>query len=171
MTFRRIANQTIETRTARVPAMSLRHVAAALIAAAIPMSALGQDHTMITPDEVTWTSGPPSLPAGAEAAVLYGNPGEAELFALRLRIPEGYHIPPHTHPKPEVVTVISGTIHFGMGPEADQGATRAYEPGSFIVFEPGTAHYVYADEEVILQLNSTGPWSLEYVNPADDPRS
>jgi hypothetical protein len=36
--------------------------------------------------------------------------------------------------------------------------------------EPGTAHYVYADEETVIQLNSNGPWTLDYVNPADDPR-
>jgi hypothetical protein len=35
---------------------------------------------------------------------------------------------------------------------------------------PGMVHYAIADEETVIQLNSTGPWSLTYVNPKDDPR-
>ena len=33
-----------------------------------------------------------------------------------------------------------------------------------------TAHYAFADEDTVIQLNSTGPWALTYVNPTDDPR-
>ncbi len=42
--------------------------------------------------------------------------------------------------------------------------------GSFFVMSPGMQHYVYADEETVLQLNSNGPWGLTYVNEKDDPR-
>jgi hypothetical protein len=83
---------------------------------------------------------------------------------------KGYHIAPHTHPKPEVVTILSGTLLLGMGETADQGKAKALPAGSFFAMEPGMAHYVYADEETVLQLNSTGPWSLNYVNAKDDPR-
>jgi hypothetical protein len=38
------------------------------------------------------------------------------------------------------------------------------------VMSPGMQHYVYADEETVLQLNSNGPWGLTYVNEKDDPR-
>jgi len=31
-------------------------------------------------------------------------------------------------------------------------------------------HFVYADDETIIQINTVGPWSLEYVNSEDDPR-
>jgi hypothetical protein len=27
-----------------------------------------------------------------------------------------------------------------------------------------------ADEETIVQISTTGPWGLTYVNPKDDPR-
>jgi hypothetical protein len=33
------------------------------------------------------------------------------------------------------------------------------------------AHFAYAEGETVIQLNSIGPWGLEYVNPADDPRN
>lgn len=127
-------------------------------------------HTIKTPEEVTWRSGPPSIPPGAEAAVLHGDPSKEGLFALRLKLPAGYTLPPHTHPKPEIVTVISGTFHLGMGEAIDRDRAKALPAGSFFAFPPGMAHYAFTREETVIQLNSTGPWALTYVNPADDPR-
>jgi quercetin dioxygenase-like cupin family protein len=103
--------------------------------------------------------------------VLYGDPGKDGLFAMRLKLSKGYHVPPHSHPKPEVVTVISGTFRLGMGETADQGKATALSAGSLITLSPGMAHFVYADEETVVQLNSTGPWGITYVNAKDDPRN
>jgi quercetin dioxygenase-like cupin family protein len=128
------------------------------------------EHKVVPAPEVKWAPGPASIPPGAQAAVLYGDPGKEGLFALRLKVPNGYHIPPHTHPKPEIVTVISGTIRLGMGTSADQGKAQALPAGSFFALPPGMAQYVFADGDTVVQINSTGPWGLTYVNPKDDPR-
>jgi quercetin dioxygenase-like cupin family protein len=128
------------------------------------------DHVIVVPDEITWAAGPPSLPAGAEAAVLYGDPTAEGLFALRLKLPADYHIPPHTHPRPEVVTVISGTFRVGTGETANEDEVQDLAAGGFFAFAPDMAHYAYTDEETVVQLNSVGPWALEYINPEDDPR-
>ena len=127
-------------------------------------------HKVLTPQEIKWGPAPASIPPGAQAAVLYGDPGKEGLFALRLKLPKGYHIPPHTHPKPEVVTVVSGTFRLGMGKTADQSKAQALPAGSFFALSPGMEHYAFADEDTVVQLNSTGPWGLTYVNPKDDPR-
>jgi quercetin dioxygenase-like cupin family protein len=127
-------------------------------------------HTMIAPDDVKWGPAPKVLPAGAEAAVLFGDPTKEGLFALRLKAPAGYAVAPHTHPADEVVTVISGTTHLGMGETADRSATKAMPAGSFFALSPDTAHFVYFDEETVLQVTTNGPWGLKYVNPADDPQ-
>jgi hypothetical protein len=42
-------------------------------------------------------------------------------------LPDGYRVPPHTHPKTERVTVISGTFNIGMGDKFDEKATKAME--------------------------------------------
>jgi quercetin dioxygenase-like cupin family protein len=142
-------------------------------AVAVIMSAAGaQDagHRMLSPQEIKWAPAPPSIPPGAEVAVLYGDPSKDGLFAMRLKMPKGYKIAPHTHPKPEVLTVISGTFRLGMGEKADQSKAKAFGPGSFIALSPGMAHFAGADDDTIVQLNSTGPWALNYINPADDPR-
>jgi quercetin dioxygenase-like cupin family protein len=128
-------------------------------------------HKMFSPQEIKWTAAPPSIPAGAEAAVLFGDPSKDGLFAMRLKFPKGYKIAPHTHPKPEVLTVISGTFRLGMGETADASKAKAFAPGSFIALSPGMAHFAGADEDnTVVQLNSTGPWTLNYINQADDPR-
>ncbi len=127
-------------------------------------------HTMVSPDAVEWSSGPASIPPGAEAAVLFGDPSKEGLFALRLKMPDGYAIAPHTHPKPEVVTVISGAFKLGMGETADESKAEALPAGSFFALPPDMAHFAFAEGETVIQLNANGPWSLNYVNPADDPR-
>jgi len=145
-----------------------------LLAAAVfaPM-ALGQandGHTVLTTGDIKWSPAPPSIPAGAHAAVLYGDPGKDGPFALRLKLPKGYAIAPHTHPKPEIVTVISGMFRLGMGESADRSKGQPLAAGSFFALQPGMAHFAFADEDTVIQLNSTGPWMLTYVNPKDDPR-
>ena len=143
-------------------------ILAALVCAA-PALAM-EEHKVLTPNEVKWGAAPASNPKGAQAAAVYGDPSKEGLFALRLKIPAGYHIPPHTHPKPEVVTILSGSLRLGEGGTADKSKTKVLPAGSFFAMAPGMQHYVYADEETVLQLNSNGPWGLTYVNDKDDPR-
>jgi len=70
----------------------------------------------------------------------------------------------------EVVTVISGTARLGMGESADQARAERLPTGSFFALPPGMPHYAFAEEDTVIQLNSFGPWSLNYVRPEDDPR-
>jgi quercetin dioxygenase-like cupin family protein len=135
-----------------------------------PMAAAQTGHSLITPQDVKWGPAPPSLRPGAQAAMLYGDAGKEGIFAMRLKFPKGYQLPPHTHPKPEIVTVISGTMHLGMGRTADKSKAQALPAGSFFAVEPGMEHFGAFDEDTVVQINSTGPWGINYVNPADDPR-
>lgn len=129
------------------------------------------DATILPADKIAWSEGPPSIPPGAEAALLNGNPGAEELFALRLKLPADYHIPPHTHPRPEIVTVLSGTFLLGHGETADRDAAEPLPAGSFFALQPGHAHFAYVDGETVIQINSSGPWAIDYIDPADDPRT
>jgi len=127
-------------------------------------------HKIVTPQEIKWGPGPASFPPGAQAVALYGDPGKEELFALRFKLPDGYRIAPHTHPKQEIVTVISGTFRLGMGETADRDKAQPLPAGSLFALPPGMAHFAFVDGETVVQLNSMGPWTLTYVNPKDDPR-
>lgn len=129
-----------------------------------------EGHTIVSPQEIKWGPAPAMLPPGAQAAVLFGNPSKEGLFALRLKLPAGYRVPPHTHPVDEVVTVVSGKFNLGMGETADQSSAQPLPAGSFFALPPGTPHYAFIDEETVIQISTIGPWGLTYVNPADDPR-
>jgi quercetin dioxygenase-like cupin family protein len=152
-----------------LPTLTIAVVALAGVVSTAPADTM-DGHTIVAPEEIKWGPAPAVLPPGAEAAVLFGDPGKEGLFALRIKLPEGYSVPPHTHPVDEVVTVISGTFGLGMGETADQGATQPLPAGSFFALPPGAAHYVFTDEETVIQITTVGPWGLTYVNPEDDPR-
>lgn len=126
--------------------------------------------TIFTPDAIKWVKAPEALPNGAEVAVLEGDPSKKDFFTMRLKLPANYRIAPHTHPGHERVTVISGTLYFGHGKDGDSNKTIALPAGSYFSMEPKAAHYVFAREPVILQLNSTGPWKIDYFKSEDDPR-
>lgn len=145
-------------------------VAAAAVSAPQALAQAADGHSVVAASEIKWSPAPPSIPPGAQAAVLYGDPAKEGLFALRLKLPKGYALAPHTHPKPEIVTVISGMFRLGMGETADKSKAQPLGTGSFFALHPGMAHFAFADEETVIQLNSSGPWTLTYVNPNDDPR-
>lgn len=136
-----------------------------------PRTAYGPDsHIQILADEIQWESGPRSLPEGAEYAVLEGDPGQPGMFVMRLKLPDGFVIPPHTHPGVERVTVISGTFHLGHGARFDRDRLERLPAGSFTVMPPGMRHFAVAEGETVVQITSIGPWDIHYLNPADDPR-
>lgn len=122
-------------------------------------------------DEHQYGPAPNTLPAGAQLAVLHGDPGKPGAFVMRLRFPAGYSVAPHWHPVTETVTVISGNLSFGMGDKADRSATRQYGPGGFIVTGPRENHYAFTDSGATIQVAAEGPFEITYVNPADDPRN
>ncbi|MGH7467811.1 MAG: cupin domain-containing protein [Longimicrobiales bacterium] len=123
------------------------------------------------PGAITWTSAPTSLPAGAELAVIEGDPSQPGEFTMRLKMPAGYRIPPHFHPATEHVTVLQGTFFVGMGDRFDEKQGTRLPVGAFGALPAGMRHYAWTQGETIIQLHGTGPWGLTYVNAADDPRN
>jgi hypothetical protein len=126
---------------------------------------------LLSPDDVKWADAPPSLPAGAKAAVIFGDPSKAGPFTLRVKMPADYKVPPHFHPDTETVTVLSGTFNVSMGDTFDASKCKSMGAGSFVALPGKSPHFVYAKGETLIQVSAMGPWSLTYVNPADDPRN
>jgi quercetin dioxygenase-like cupin family protein len=127
--------------------------------------------SVYTPESLKWADAPASLPHGAKVAALEGDPAKEGPFVMRVKLPDGYRIPPHTHPKRERLTVISGTFFVGEGPTFDPKKGHPMPAGTFGTWPAGMQHFVWTEGETVIQLHGEGPWSLNYVNPADDPRN
>ena len=129
------------------------------------------DMRLYPPTSIEWKAGPASIPLGAKMAVLEGDPTKEGSFVVRFQFPEGYHIPPHTHPKTEHVTVISGALYLATGETLDRNNAKKLPAGSFGYWPAGMKHTAWSEGETVIQLHGTGPWQINYVNPADDPRN
>lgn len=130
-----------------------------------------QAHQVHHPAEIVWKEAPPSLPRGAQAAVLRGDPTQPGLFTMRLKFPPGYVVMPHWHTADEHVTVITGALLLGIGENYDAEKVERILPGSLMVMPATHRHYARFDQETVLQLHGMGPWVVNYVRPADDPRN
>ena len=146
---------------------------AALIALAgtsITSSAQESPSAFVLPEEITWGPSSPKLPPGARIAVIFGDMSEpGELYVFRAKLPDGYSVPPHTHPMDEHVTVIAGMMTLGFGEQKDEAQMRELPAGSYVTLPQGVAHYNRMRGETILQFHGIGPYDINYVNPADDP--
>jgi hypothetical protein len=128
-------------------------------------------HMVVLPDDIKWVDGPPGLPAGVKVAVLDGDPSKSGAnFTLRAKMPDGYTVPPHWHSVDEVITVIEGSMGIGIGEKLDKSKVRYMPAGTFMKMNKGEKHFAIAKGETIIQVNSPGPFDINYVNPNDDPR-
>src|SRR6266513_1051203 len=129
------------------------------------------DMHLYPPTTIEWKAGPAALPPGAKMAVLEGDPTKEGPFVVRFLFPDGYHVAPHTHPKTERVTVISGVLHLATGEALDRNSAKGLPAGSFGFWPAGMKHTAWSEGETIIQLHGVGPWQINYVNPTDDPRN
>jgi len=130
----------------------------------------GAERNAFTPDTIQWGPPPPFVMAGAQLAVLEGNPGASSGdYTVRLKMPDGYRIAPHWHPQRENVTVISGNFKVGMGDVFDKDKMATFPAGSFAYLDPDMHHYAMASGEVIVQVHGQAPLAFNYVNAGDDP--
>jgi rhodanese-related sulfurtransferase len=57
-----------------------------------------------------------------------------------------------------------------MGDTFDAQEGQAMPAGTYGHWPAGMKHFVWVDGETIVQFHGDGPWSIDYLNPADDPR-
>jgi uncharacterized RmlC-like cupin family protein len=138
---------------------------------AVLLSAQSGAHpNTFTPDQIKYGPVPPFIAPGAQLAVLEGDPtASSGDFTIRLKMPAGYKIAPHWHPKRENVTVISGNFKVGMGDQFDRNTMKLFPAGSFAYLDPEMHHYAMASGATVVQVHGQSPLQFNYVNPADDP--
>jgi mannose-6-phosphate isomerase-like protein (cupin superfamily) len=113
--------------------------------------------------KIVWKDAAPTLPAGTKVAVLEGDPKNAGIFTMRLRIPAGSKIAPHWHPRPERVTILSGVVTVGFGDRWNDKEMRSFRSGDFYVNPPESHHFVGFPRTSVIQITGEGPWELNVV--------
>lgn len=127
-----------------------------------------KDHVIVRPGAIKWGPAPPGLPPGGQMALLVGNPGKAGVaYVIRAKLPDGYKVPLHWHPTDENVTVLKGMLLVG---KADSDTVEELPAGSYMRMPKTMRHFAMAKGETVIQLHGIGPFEINYVNPADDPR-
>ena len=112
------------------------------------------------------------FPPSARIAILVGDLAMAGPYVIRVKVPDGVKLMPHTHPEDRIYTVISGVFYIGFGETFDAGKLKAYAPGSVIILPGNTPHFHWAKSgEYVTQVNANGPLGLQYIDPKDDPRN
>ncbi|GEP00109.1 cupin domain-containing protein [Methylobacterium haplocladii] len=154
------------------------HAGSALLAAAAGLTLCGaafaaDDHDLVeTPDtaSVKYGPGPANLPKGTQLAVLSGDPSKPGPFALRIKFPAQTLIAPHTHSKPETLTILGGAIFHQHGKTVDKAAGKELRVGGFVYLPELMPHALWTtDQPVELQVNGSGPFGVDYIDLADDP--
>ncbi|MDX6769018.1 MAG: cupin domain-containing protein [Elusimicrobiota bacterium] len=94
-----------------------------------------------------------SLPPGAEYHLVWEDPATHAVQAL-VRVPKGYHIPPHTHSRHETFLVLKGKLTLDFGTRAE-----TLKAGDYALIPAGTAFSL-----------STGGWGgAEFLIAFDGP--
>ena len=128
------------------------------------------DYNRVTSADINWVP-LPSLPKGAQIAVLHGSPGKPGLFTIRVKLPPHFRLPVHSHPDERVRTIISGTYYSALGDKVDEAKLTAFPPGTFSNVPQNVWQFAETKgEEVVFQITGVGPTGINYLNPADDPR-
>ncbi len=143
---------------------------AVLMFATLLAAAPAPQQNVFSPDQIKFGPVPPMLAPGAQLAVLEGDPtASSGDFTVRLKMPDGYRIAPHWHPKRENVTVVSGNFKVGMGDSFDLSKMSVFPAGSFAYMDPSMHHYAMAVGETVVQVHGVAPLQINYINPSDDP--
>jgi quercetin dioxygenase-like cupin family protein len=144
---------------------------AVLVAASVwflaPSGAVAQGSAQ--PESLHW-SVPPVLPPGALIAVVSGDPTGPGEFTLLVSMPNGYRIPPHSHPSDEHVEVKEGTLLVGIGDLLDPKLTLALAAGDSATAPAGMHHFSIAKGRTLVSATFMGPYTITYVRAEDAPR-
>lgn len=119
-------------------------------------SAVAEDASLgLLPGQMHWGE----VRGMRDAVVLHGDPGKAEPYVVRIRVPPNNVTQPHTHPQAESITVISGRIGFGLGTVFDKTRGRMFPAGSFFHLPAGMPHFAWTGPEgAVIQAHGLGPF-------------
>ena len=127
-----------------------------LATAGATLAAMQSAPIMFTPDSLhsVAATGPAK---GSWNAVMIGNPNSSGTAIIRVKMPNSYTNQPHYHSHPEYITVMQGTLLFGMGDTVNKANARVLPVGSFIMDPAGAHRWSVAKGSALEQVGGEGP--------------
>jgi hypothetical protein len=117
----------------------------------------GAHQNAFTPDQIKYGPVPPFIAPGAQLAVVEGNPGaDSGDFTVRLKMPDGYKIAPHWHPKRENITVYFRLFQGRDGRQMGRREDDDLSAGQLCLHGPGDAPL----RPVVGRDRGSGPWNV-----------
>lgn len=105
----------------------------------------------------------PLQPLSKDFEVIYGDPeAVGEPFVMRIRELPGTIIPPHKHPVDEHITVVQGTIYFGVSEKFDHAAMKEIKTGGYAFIPKGSTMFGYIPDGAIVQVHGVGPFHIHW---------
>src|SRR5262245_13061805 len=121
----------------------------------------------VVPSEIEWVAAPGE--PGFARAVLLGDPGKPGLYVVRVRLPAGSKVPPHTHPLARTYTVLAGEWKLGFGKTYDAAKLHSFPAGSLYHLPGMVPHFQAAGPvETVIEIHGMGPGSIDFIDPKDD---
>ena len=125
----------------------------------------------ILPEEIDWKPFP-AFPPSARLAVVVGQPLQKGPYTIRVKVPRGVKLMPHTHPKTGSTQSFPASSISIWVMSSMPRSCKPIRPGSVVILPGNTSHFHWAKSgDYITQVTAIGPLGLEYVNAKDDPRN
>jgi quercetin dioxygenase-like cupin family protein len=121
------------------------------------------------PVSLQW-SVPTTMPPSALVAVVSGDPTGPGETTFLISMPNGYRIPPHSHPSQVHLELREGTLLVGMGDKLDRRRARALAAGDSATVPAGVPHFLIASGRAAVFMTFTGPFTITYLRAEDAPR-
>jgi quercetin dioxygenase-like cupin family protein len=121
-------------------------------------------HKIVHFGDLKWTP----IIKGCEIATVAGDPSaEGSQFVIRFKCADGATVPAHWHPTDEYLTVLKGAFLVGTGETYDESKLQTMNVGNFILMPKEMRHFATNKGETTVQIHGTGPFKVNWVNPAD----
>ncbi|HKK07980.1 MAG TPA: cupin domain-containing protein [Gemmatimonadota bacterium] len=120
-------------------------------------------HWGVRPGAIGWIEDPDV--AGIQVTYLLAEPTGGP-YVFRLKLPDGFDLESHAHPRRRLVTVLQGTYHVGFGDTPDRAKTAAFPAGSYFVIPAAVPHFAWSEGETVLEVVGSGnirfDWTKEH---------
>ena len=121
-----------------------------------------QPFKIVQAKDVPWEDAP-GMVKGVKTVLQYGDPAKGPYIIL-LKFPKDIFNPPHYHTADEAVTILSGTMITGEGPQVSDAAGMSVNAGGYFIIPGGTTHWGRATEDVVLNRLGNGPRDIFYLD-------